>query len=187
MRNLLPKAVICLPAFLAFAQIALAESLTPEEIAIHSVQSQNVQEFAEKFKQFTDFDLTNRIFAKMMVWAASAAVLVDQAEAQNANPTIHNPYHCSSDNCYEQWAYPVTENGFGLEKNGQITKLVTTSNSGRPEAIQYCYGFNGVIACMSDIENGKKLKHFYWFGLKKLGTGIFAQLYWIEDKDVIAP
>ena len=31
-----------------------AEHVTPEELAFNSLQSQNVQEFADQFKQFTD-------------------------------------------------------------------------------------------------------------------------------------
>ena len=117
----------------------------------------------------------------MMLWASAAAVTVDLAEAQKRKPSIHEPRHCNGEMCFEQWAYPVGENKFGLEKNGRVTKLVTTNSFGNTEATQYCYGYAGVISCTADVENGRKLKMFKWFALKEEGKGIIAQLYWADD------
>ena len=167
------------------ANNANAEHITPEELAIHSLQTQNVQGFADQFKQFMKMDLTDQVLKKLAVWASAAAVTVDMAEAKNARPTIHDPHHCNSDMCFEQWAYSVGENKFGLEKNGQVTKLVTTNIFGNVEATQYCYGYAGVISCTSDVENGRKLKRFKWFGLKEEGKGVIAQLYWADQADFV--
>ena len=46
---------------------ANAEHVTPEELAFNSLQSQNVQEFANQFKQFTKTDLTVEVFKKIGV------------------------------------------------------------------------------------------------------------------------
>jgi hypothetical protein len=81
----------------------------------------------------------------------------------------------------------VGENKLGLEKDGQLTKLVTKTISGNVEATQYCYGYLGIISCTSDVENGHKLKRFMWFGLKEEGKGIIAQLYWADKADFIGP
>lgn len=167
---------------------ARAEHITPEEVAIHSLQSQNTQEFADQFKQFMKMELTNEVFKKLTIWAsAAAAVTVDMAEMKGTRPTIHDPHHCRDDMCFEQWAYKVGENKFGLEKDGQVTKLVTTNIFGNVEATQYCYGYAGVISCTSDVANGQKLKRFMWFGLKQEGKGLIAQLYWATNKDLIEP
>jgi hypothetical protein len=161
--------------------------MTPEELAIYALQSQNTQEFANQFKQLTNVELTNDVFEKLMFWASSAAVTVDMAEMNSARPTIHDPRHCDSDTCFEQWAYKVGENELGLKEDGQVTKLVTTNIFGTVEATQYCYGYAGVISCTSDVANGHKLKKFMWFGLKQEGKGVIAQLFWADKADVIEP
>jgi hypothetical protein len=166
---------------------AHAEHITPEELAIYSLQSQNAQEFANQFKQFTKQELTDQVFKQLVVWASAAAVTVDMAEMNGTRPTIHDPHHCKGDACFEQWAYKVGENKFGLEKDGQVTKLVTTNIFNKVEATQYCYGYAGVISCTSDVENGRKLKKFMWFGLKEEGKGLIAQLYWTGKGDFIEP
>ena len=164
-----------------------AQHITPEELAFNSLQSQNVQEFADQFKQFTKTDLTNEVLKKMGFWASAAPVAVDMAEKNKTRPTIHEPHHCKGDTCFERWAYNVGENKLGLEKDGQLTKLVTTNVSGNVEATQYCYGYLGIISCTSDVEKGHKLKRFMWFGLKEEGKGIIAQLYWADKADFIGP
>ena len=122
-----------------------------------------------------------------MFWASNAAVTVDMAEMNRARPTIHDPRHCNGDTCFEQWAYKVGENKIGLKEDGQVTKMVTTNIFGNVEATQYCYGYDGIISCTSDVENGRKLKKFMWFGLKQEGKGLIAQLYWADKDDLIAP
>ena len=164
-----------------------AEHIRPEELAFNSLQSQNVQEFATQFKQFTKTDLTNEVLKKMGFWASAAPVAVDIAEKNKTRPTIHEPHHCKGDTCSEQWTYNVGENKFAPEKAGKLTKLVTTNISGNVEATQYCYDYLGIISCTSDVENGHKLKRFMWFGLKEEGKGIIAQLYWADKGDFIAP
>jgi hypothetical protein len=164
-----------------------AEDITPEELAFHSLQSQNVQDFADRFKLFTKTDLTNEVLKKMGFWASAAPVAVDMAEKNKTRPTIHDPRHCKGDRCLERWAYNVGENKLGLEKDGQLTKLVTTNISGKVEATQYCYGYLGIISCTSDVENGHKLKRFMWFGLKEEGKGLLGQLYWADKGDFIGP
>ena len=164
-----------------------AQHITPEELAFRSLQSQNVQEFGNQFKQFTKTDLTNEVLKKMGFWASAAPVAVDMAEKNKTKPTIHEPHHCKGDTCLEQWTYNVGENKLGLEKDGQLTKLVTKNTSGNVEATQYCYGYLGIISCTSDVENGHKLKRFMWFGLKEEGKGIIAQLYWADKADFIGP
>jgi hypothetical protein len=52
--------------------------------------------------------------------------------------------------------------------------MVTTDKAGRVEAIQYCQGLTGVIACVIDIEDKSKV---YWFGLKHDQKGLIAQIY----------
>ena len=44
---------------------ANAERVTPEELAFNSLQSQNVQEFVNQFKQFTKTDLTVEVLKKI--------------------------------------------------------------------------------------------------------------------------
>ena len=166
---------------------ANAEHITPEELAFNSLQSQNVQEFANQFKQFTKTDLTVEVLKKLGFWASAAAATVDTAEKNKAKPTIHDPHHCKGDTCFEQWAYNVGENKLGLEKDGQVTKLVTTNNRGSVEATQYCYDYVGIISCTSDVKNGHKLKRFMWFGLKQEGKGLIAQIYWADKDDLIGP
>ena len=122
-----------------------------------------------------------------MFWASNAAVTVDMAEMNRARPTIHDPRHCNGDTCFEQWAYKVGENKIGLKEDGQVTKMVTTNIFGNVEATQYCYGYDGIISCTSDVVNAHKLKRFMWFALKQEGKGIIAQLYWADKADVIAP
>ena len=145
------------------------------------------REFANQFKQFTKTDLTVEVLKKMGFWASAAPVAVDMAEKNKTRPTIHEPHHCKGDTCFEQWTYNVGENKLGLEKDGQLTKLVTKNISGDVEATQYCYGYLGIISCTSDVENGHKLKRFMWFGLKEEGKGIIAQLYWADKADFIGP
>jgi hypothetical protein len=183
MRKTLTSLVI-LSALTGGVRGAHAEHTTPEELAIYSLQSQNVQEFANQFKQFMKMDLTDQVFKKMMFWASAAAVAVDAAEMNKIRPTLHDPHHCKGDMCFEQWAFDVGENKLGL---AQVTKLVTTNIFGNVEATQYCYGYAGVISCTSDVENGHRLKKFMWFGLKQEGKGLIAQLYWADKGDLIGP
>jgi hypothetical protein len=159
--------------------------MSPEELAIYALQSQDPREFANQFKQLTDVELTDQVFTKLMFWASSAAVTVDMAEMNRARPTIHDPHHCNGDTCFEQWAYKVGENKIGLKEDGQVTKLVTTNIFGNVEATQYCYGYEGIISCTADVANAHKLKRFMWFALKQEGKGIIAQLYWADKADVI--
>ena len=105
-----------------------AEHVTPEELAFRQLQSQNVQEFANQFKQFTKTELTEEVLKKLGFWASAAPVAVGMAEKNKTKPTIHDPHHCKDDMCFEQWAYKVDENKFGLEKDGRLTKRVTTKN-----------------------------------------------------------
>ena len=164
-----------------------AEHVTPEELAFNSLQSQNVQEFANQFEQFTKTDLTAEVLKKMGFWASAASVAVGMAEKNKTKPTIHDPHHCKGDTCSERWVYKVGENKLGLEKDGQITKLVTTNISGNVEATQYCYDYLGISSCTSDVENGRKLKRFMWFGLKEEGKSFVAQLYWADKSDLVGP
>lgn len=177
------KGIALIAMLFGGVRVAHSEHITPEELALHEAQTQNVQEFSNQFEQFTKTDLTDQIIKKLIVWASAAAVTVDMAEAQKTKPTTHDPHHCNGDMCFEQWVYAVGaigENKFGLEKNGQVTKLVTTNIFGNVEATQYCYGYAGVITCSSDVVNGRKLKRFMWFGLKQEGKGLIAQLYWAD-------
>jgi len=151
MRKTLPSLVL-LAALTGGVCGANAEHITPEELAFNSLQSQNVQEFANQFKQFTKTDLTVEVLKKLGFWASAAAATVDTAEKNKAKPTIHDPHHCKGDTCFEQWAYNVGENKLGLEKDGQVTKLVTTNNLGNVEATQYCYDYVGIISCTSDVK-----------------------------------
>jgi hypothetical protein len=48
------KTLTCLVLVAALTEGARAEHVTREEIAIYKLQSQNSQEFADQFKQFTD-------------------------------------------------------------------------------------------------------------------------------------
>ena len=164
-----------------------AEHVTPEELAFRQLQSQNVQEFANQFKQFTKTELTEEVLKKLGFWASAAPVAVGMAEKNKTKPTIHDPHHCKDDMCFEQWAYKVGENKFGLEKDGQLTKRITTNISGNVEATQYCYDYLGISSCTSDVANGHKLKRFMWFGLKEEGKGLIAQLYWADKSDLIGP
>jgi hypothetical protein len=175
------KAIVLIAMLMGGVREARSEHVTLEEIALYSLGSQNTQEFSNQFKQFTKTDLTEHVFKQLIVWASAAAVTVDLAEEQKAKPTSHDPHHCNGTMCFEQWAYAIRENKFGLEKNGQVTKLVTTNIFGNLEATQYCYGYAGVISCTSDVANGRKLKRFMWFGLKEDGKGIIAQLFWADD------
>jgi len=130
---------------------------------------------------------TEEVLKKLGFWASAAPVAVGMAEKNRTKPTIHDPHHCKDDMCFEQWAYKVGENKFGLEKDGQLTKRITTNISGNVEATQYCYDYLGIISCTSDVENGHKLKRFMWFGLKEEGKGLIAQLYWADKSDLIGP
>jgi hypothetical protein len=179
------QTLTCLVLVAALTGGAHAEHVTAEEAAIYNLQSQNAQEFAAQFKQFTDTELTDHVLKKLIVLASVAAFTVDMAEMNRARPTIHDPHHCNGDTCFEQWAYKVGENKWGLEKDGQVTKLVTTNISGDVETTTYCYGFNGIISCTADVANGHKLKRYRWFGLKQEGKGVIAQLYWADKADLI--
>jgi hypothetical protein len=52
--------------------------------------------------------------------------------------------------------------------------MVTTDRAGREEAVQYCQGLHGIIACVIDIEDKTKA---YWLGLKHDQKGMVAQIY----------
>jgi hypothetical protein len=54
--------------------------------------------------------------------------------------------------------------------------MVTTDRAGRVEAIQYCQGLGGVVACAIDIE-GKFNKQAYYFALADDQKGLVAQMY----------
>jgi hypothetical protein len=180
-------ALVLLVALTGGACGAHAEHITTEDAAIYQLQSQNVQEFANQFKQFTNTELTDHVLKKLILWASEAAFTVDMAEMNRTRPTIHDPHHCKGDTCFEQWAYKIGENKFGLKEDGQVTKLITTNISGSVEATQYCYGFDGIISCTAEVANGHKLKSFKWFGLKQEGRGMIAQLWWADKDDLIGP
>jgi hypothetical protein len=87
---------------------------------------------------------------------------------------------------FEQWLYTNLEAELPVvlsEKGSQRTLLVTTDKAGRVEAVQYCQGLAGVIACAIDIE-GKQDRQAYWFALKDDQKGVFAQMYWPLKKQV---
>ena len=165
---------------------AHAEHVTPEELAIHQLQTQNMEEFSQRFKEFTKTDL-DKALGKMVMWAAAAAVTVDFAEMNHKKPSLHDLHHCNGDMCFEQWAYNVGENKWGLQKEGQVTKLIYSNMFGNVEAVQYCYGYAGVVSCTADVANGQKLKTYKWFGLKSEQKGLVGQLYFVDDKDFIKP
>jgi hypothetical protein len=52
--------------------------------------------------------------------------------------------------------------------------MITTDGAGHEEAVEYCQGVAGVIACVIDFEDKT---HAYWFGLKHDQKGLIAQIY----------
>jgi hypothetical protein len=69
----MPKILTGLVLVAALTGGAHAEHVTPEEAAIYNLQSQNAQEFATQFKQFTDTELTDHVLKKLIVLASAAA------------------------------------------------------------------------------------------------------------------
>ena len=147
--------------------------------------------FAAHFKQFTDTDFTDRVVSRLQLWAHAAAVDVGIAVSNNVVPSSHDTRHCHTTpegdtTCFEQWLYTNLEAKLPVvlsEKGSQRTLLVTTDKAGRVEAVQYCQGLAGVIACAIDIE-GKQDRQAYWFALKDDQKGVFAQMYWPLKKQV---
>jgi hypothetical protein len=162
--------------------------ITAEELISYKISNltqKDVQDFAAQFKQFTGADFTEKVIIKLQMWGHAAAVDVSMAEANNVIPSSHDARHCRTASerdttCFEQWLYTNLEEQIPAvvsEKGSQRTKMVTTDKAGRVEAIQYCQGLAGIIACAIDIE-GKQNKQAYWFGLKHDQKGLVAQLYW---------
>jgi hypothetical protein len=129
-------------------------------------------------------DFTDKVFTKLQMWAHAAAVDVSVAEINNVVPSSHDTRHCRTmaegdAMCFEQWLYTNLEAEVPAtisEKGSQRTKMVTTDRAGRVEAIQYCQGLGGVVACAIDIE-GKFNKQAYYFALADDQKGLVAQMY----------
>jgi TFIIF-interacting CTD phosphatase-like protein len=149
---------------------------------ISNLTKKDVEDFAAQFKQFTGMDFTDKVLLTLEMWGEAAAVDVSMAELNNVIPSSHDSRHCRtmSENdttCFEQWLYTNLEAELPSvvsEKGSQRTKMVTSDRSGREEAVQFCQGLGGVIACVIDIENKSKA---YWFGLKHDEKGLIAQIY----------
>jgi hypothetical protein len=172
-------------------QQAQQHHITAEEIISYKISNltqKEVQDFAAQFKQFTGVDFTDKVLLQLRMWGHAAAVDVSMAEASNVIPSSHDARHCRTTaerdtTCFEQWLYTNLEEQLPAavsEKGSQRTKLVSTDKAGRLEAIQYCQGRAGVIACAIDIE-GEQDKQAYWFGLKDEKKGLIAQLYWPKE------
>ena len=154
--------------------------ITTEEMIDHQISnlSQNVQDFAAQFKQFTGTDFTNKVVLTLQMWGDAAAVDVSMAELSNVIPSSHDSRHCPDTTCFEQWLYTNLEAELPAvlsEKGSRLTKMVTSDRTGREESVQYCNGKGGVvvvIACVIDIEGKKKA---YWFALKDQ-KGVIAEI-----------
>lgn len=118
------------------------------------------------------------------MWGEAAAVDLSLAELSHVIPSSHDTRHCrpitpeGDTTCFEQWLYTNLEAELPsvvTEKGSQRTKMVTTDRAGREEAVQFCQGLHGVIACVIDVEDTSKA---YWFGLKDDQKGLVAQIYW---------
>jgi hypothetical protein len=152
---------------------------------ISHLTQKDVQDFAAQFKQFTGTDFTDRVVIKLQMWGHAATVDVSMAEVNNVSPSSHDARHCRITSerdtmCFEQWFYTNLEAQLPAtvtEKGSQRTKMITTDRAGAVEAIQYCQGLSGVIACAIDFW-GNQDKQAYWFGLKHDQKGLVAQLYW---------
>jgi hypothetical protein len=158
-----------------------AEELINYEIS--NLTQKDAEDFAAQFKQFTGMDFTDKVVMRLQMWAHAAAVDVSKAEVNNVIPSSH--VHCRTmspgdTTCFEQWLYTnlEAENPTALSAKGsQRTKMVTTDRAGRVEAVQFCQGVGGVIACAIDME-GKQDRQAYWFALKDDQKGLVGQLYW---------
>src|SRR5262249_39917751 len=143
----------------------------------------DVEDFAAKFKQLTGVDFTDRVFISLKMRGDAAAVDVSMAELKNVTPSSNDARHCRTmgegdATCFEQWLYTNLEAELPSvvsEKGSQRTKMITTDRDGREEAVNFCQGLDGVIACVIDIEDKSVA---YWFGLKDEQKGLIAQIYW---------
>jgi hypothetical protein len=160
--------------------------ITADELITHQISvltQKDLEAFAAHFKQFTGVDFTDKVLLKLQIWGEAAAVDVSMAESNNVVPSSHDTRHCRTTSegdatCFEQWLYTNLEAELPSvvsEKGSQRTKMVTTDKAGRVEAVQFCQGVGGVIACVIDIEGKTKA---YWFGLKHDQKGLVAQIYW---------
>ncbi len=52
--------------------------------------------------------------------------------------------------------------------------MISSDKAGREEAVEYCQGLSGVIACVIDFEDKSTA---YYVGLKDDRKGLFAQIY----------
>jgi hypothetical protein len=161
--------------------------ITAEEMInyqISNLTQKDAEDFAAQFKQFTGVDFTDKVFTMLQMWAHAAAVDVSVAELNNVVPSSHDTRHCrgteGDTTCFEQWLYTNLEAELPKTlsaKGSQRTKLVTTDTAGRVEAVQYCQGLGGIIACAIDID-GKFTKQAYYFALKDGQKGLVAEMFW---------
>jgi hypothetical protein len=160
--------------------------VTADELITYQISvltQKDLEAFAAQFKQFTGVDFTDKVLLRLQIWGDAAAVDVSMAELSNVVPSSHDTRHCrtTSDGdatCFEQWLYTNLEAELPSvvsEKGSQRTKMVTTDKAGRVEAVQFCQGLGGVIACVIDIEGKTKA---YYFSLKHDQKGLVAHIYW---------
>jgi hypothetical protein len=160
--------------------------VTADELITYQISNltqKDLEAFAAQFKQLTGVDFTDKVLLRLQMWGEAAAVDVSMAEASNVTPSSHDTRHCKTISegdaaCFEQWLYTNLEAELPSvvsEKGSQRTKMVTTDKAGRVEAVQFCQGLGGVVACVIDIEQKTKA---YWFGLKHDQKGLVAQIYW---------
>jgi hypothetical protein len=151
---------------------------------ISSLTQKGVEDFTAQFKQFTGTDFTDKVLLRLQMWGDAAAVDLSMAELNNVIPSSHDARHCRTTTrdgdtmCFEQWLYTNLEAELPsvlTEKGSQRTKMITTDRAGREEAVQFCQGKFGIIACVIDIEGTSKA---YYFALKDDQKGLVAQIYW---------
>jgi hypothetical protein len=156
--------------------------VTADELITYQISNltqKDLEAFAAQFKQLTGVDFTDKVLLRLQM----CAVDVSMAEASNVTPSSHDTRHCKTISegdaaRFEQWLYTNLEAELPSvvsEKGSQRTKMVTTDKAGRVEAVQFCQGLGGVVACVIDIEQKTKA---YWFGLKHDPKGLVAQIYW---------
>jgi hypothetical protein len=160
--------------------------ITADELITYQISNltqKDLEAFAAQFKQFTGADFTDKVLLRLQMWGDAAAVDVSVAELSNVVPSSHDTRNCRTTSegdatCFEQWLYTNLEAKLPSvvsEKGSQRTKLITTDRAGREEAVQFCQGLGGVIACVIDIEGKTKA---YYFALKHDQKGLVAQIYW---------
>jgi hypothetical protein len=162
--------------------------VTADELVTYQISKltqKDLEAFAAQFKQFTGVDFTDKALLRLQMLAEAAAVDVSMAEASNVIPSSHDTRHCKAISegdatCFEQWLYTNLEAELPAvvsEKGSQRTKMVITDRAGREEAVHFCQGLGGVIACVIDIEGKTKA---YYFALKHGldQKGLVAELYW---------